>query len=120
MRRMENELTDATSQWMLLLLTLKALDLFEQMHAYGLARIIEQMTAYESDVHSAATQKLLERLEEIEVVRSGWGLTGQGRRVRFYRLTDYGRHYFVQRKQEWEKKVVMINTCFSLTIEDLM
>jgi transcriptional regulator len=71
-------------------LILKALT-WGPRHGYGIAGWIRQTSQEALAVEDRALYLALHRLEDKRWVESGWGLSENNRRARFYRLTARGR-----------------------------
>jgi PadR family transcriptional regulator len=71
-------------------LVLKALS-WTPMHGFEIARWLEERSAGHFAVEDAALMQALHRLEERSFLAAEWGVTENGRRARYYRLTAGGR-----------------------------
>lgn len=71
-------------------LVLKALS-WNPLHAFEIARWIEDGSGGEFEIESAALLQALHRLEERRLVGAAWGVTENNRRARYYSLTAAGR-----------------------------
>jgi PadR family transcriptional regulator PadR len=71
-------------------LVLKALS-WTPMHAYEVARWLDARSAGQLEVEDGALMQALRRLEERSLLTAEWGMTDNGRRARYYRLTRQGR-----------------------------
>jgi PadR family transcriptional regulator, regulatory protein PadR len=71
-------------------LVLKTLS-WTPMHAYEIARWLDERSAGQFAVEDAALMQALHRLEERSLLNADWGVTENGRRARYYRLTAAGR-----------------------------
>jgi PadR family transcriptional regulator len=71
-------------------LVLKTLS-WTPMHAFEISTWIEDRSAGRVAVDDAALLQALHRLEERELIAAEWGVTKNGRRARYYRLTVPGR-----------------------------
>src|SRR5437764_15194215 len=71
-------------------LVLKALS-WGPRHGHGVARVIRDSTSGTLEVTDGSLYVALHRLEERRLVDSEWGLSDEGTRARFYRLTTAGR-----------------------------
>lgn len=71
-------------------LVLKALS-WTPLHAFEIARWIEDGSRGEFEIESAALLQALHRLEERRLVSAAWGITENNRRARYYTLTAAGR-----------------------------
>jgi transcriptional regulator len=82
------------------LLILKALTL-GPLHGWGISKRIGQMSREVLEVNQGSLYPALHRLEDRGLVSSEWGVSDEGRRAKFYTLTDEGRSHFVQERQSW-------------------
>ena len=71
-------------------LVLKALS-WTPMHAFEVARWLEDRSSGQFAVEDAALMQALHRLEARDLLAAEWGITENGRRARYYRLTAEGR-----------------------------
>ena len=71
-------------------LVLRALS-WSPMHGYGVARFIRQGSTGSFKVLDGALYTSLHRMEERQLIAAEWGVTKNGRRARYYRLTTSGR-----------------------------
>ena len=72
------------------LLVLKTLS-WGPMHGFEIASWIEERSNDRLKVFDAALLQALHRLEERKLITAEWGVTGNNRRARYYRLTPKGR-----------------------------
>jgi PadR family transcriptional regulator PadR len=61
------------------------------MHAFEIAKWLEDRSGGKLSVEDAALVQALHRLEERAILAAEWGITDNGRRARYYRLTSAGR-----------------------------
>lgn len=61
------------------------------MHGFEISSWIEERSGGRIGVTDAALLQALHRLEERELLAAEWGVTDNGRRARYYRLTATGR-----------------------------
>ena len=71
-------------------LVLKALS-WGPMHGFEITSWLEARSDGRIGVTDAALLQALHRLEERGLLAAEWGVTGNGRRARYYRLTPTGR-----------------------------
>ena len=74
-------------------LVLKTLS-WTPMHAFEISTWIEERSTGRVAVDDAAMLQALHRLEERKLITAEWGVTKNGRRARYYRLTLAGRTHF--------------------------
>jgi len=71
-------------------LVLKALS-WGPMHGFEITSWLEERSGGRIDVVDAALLQALHRMEERKLLAAEWGITKNGRRARYYRLTAAGR-----------------------------
>ena len=71
-------------------LVLKTLS-WTPMHAYEITSWLEERSSSRIVVDDAALLQALHRMEERKLIAAEWGVTKNGRRARYYRLTSIGR-----------------------------
>jgi PadR family transcriptional regulator, regulatory protein PadR len=71
-------------------LVLKALS-WGPMHGFEITSWLEDRSGGRLNVTDAALLQALHRMEERKLVTAEWGVTENGRRARYYRLTASGR-----------------------------
>ena len=74
-------------------LVLKTLS-WTPMHAFEITSWIEERSSGRLVVEDAALLQALHRMEARKLVAAEWGVTKNGRRARYYRLTPTGRSHF--------------------------
>src|SRR3984957_335568 len=100
-------------------MVLKPLDLLGPLHAYGIARRIEQISGDLLAVNQGTLYPLLLKLEHEGSIASDWGVSENNRRARFYRLTAAGRKQLRAEALEWEQTAAIIARFFNVKAEDL-
>jgi PadR family transcriptional regulator, regulatory protein PadR len=84
------------------LLILKTLRL-EPLHGWGIAKRIEQLSEDVLSVGQGSLYPALYRLEDRGLIEAEWGVSSEGRRAKFYRLTAAGRRAFAAEEQSWRR-----------------
>jgi transcriptional regulator len=74
-----------------------------ELHGYGIARRIEQISGDRLIVQYGTLYPALLKLEQEGYIASAWGLSDNNRRARFYKLTRAGRKQVEKESQRWEK-----------------
>ncbi len=85
------------------MLILKTLAL-EPMHGYGVAVRIEQISRGVFRVNAGSLFVAFQRLQRAGLVKGGWKATENGRRAKYYALTDKGRRTLERETQQWERQ----------------
>jgi transcriptional regulator len=106
-------------QGTLALMVLKTLDVLGQLHGYGIARRIEQISGDLLAVNQGTLYPVLLKLEQEGSISSAWGASENNRKARFYRLTRDGRKQLEAETRDWEQTAEIIGRFFALKAEDL-
>ena len=78
---------------------------FGPRHGHGIATTIEQTSDETLLVDHGSLYPALQRLERSGLIVSEWGVSGNNRRARYYRLTKAGRRKLVAETGKWQKVV---------------
>ena len=70
-------------------------------HGYAIARWIEEITDDVLRIEEGSLYPALYRLEDKGWIESDWGVSPEGRRAKFYRLTATGRKQLVAEQTQW-------------------
>ena len=84
----------------LILLILRVLS-SQPLHGYALAQRIALLSQDELSVEEGSLYPALYRLEKKGLVDASWGLSDNGRRAKFYRLTAEGRRQLLKNADIW-------------------
>ncbi len=91
------------------LIVLRSLDLHGEMHGYGLARHIEQVSEELLRMNQGTLYPALLRLQQSGHIRSHWGTSENNRRARYYGLTAAGRRRLAREREDWERMSAAMN-----------
>src|SRR5580693_3248806 len=100
----ENDVWQGT----LALMILKTLESMGELHGYGIARRIEQISEDRLVVQYGTLYPALLRLEQEGYIVSEWGVSDNNRRARFYKLTRAGRRQLDKEAQRWENATAIL------------
>ncbi|MDB4965611.1 MAG: transcriptional regulator, PadR-family [Myxococcales bacterium] len=89
------------------LLILKTLALGE-MHGFGIARRIQQISDSVLCIQQGSLYPALHRLEEEAWIAASWAPSENNRRAKFYRLTASGRKQLEAESRYWERMAAAI------------
>lgn len=84
------------------LLILKTLSR-EAMHGYGIAQRIHQSVDDLIKIEDGSLYPALYRMEERRIIESEWGVSENGRRAKYYKLTRAGRKRLAEECANWER-----------------
>jgi PadR family transcriptional regulator PadR len=82
------------------LLVLKTLAL-GPLHGWGISKRIRERSRDVLQVNQGSLYPALYRLEDRGWIESDWGISPEGRRAKFYRLTALGRKQFSAERAQW-------------------
>jgi len=86
-------------------------------HGYAVARWIEQSSGGTLTVLDGALYTALHRMEDRDLIAAEWGVSGLGRRAKFYRLTPAGRKYLQSETTGWTNYVAAVGKVLRTTVE---
>jgi PadR family transcriptional regulator, regulatory protein PadR len=95
-------------QGTLALMTLKTLEAMGELHGYGIARRIEQVSGNQLAVRYGTLYPALLKLEQEGYITSMWGVSDNNRRARYYKLTRAGPKQVENESQRWEKATAIL------------
>jgi transcriptional regulator len=72
-------------------------------HGYGLVQLIRSQSGNVLHVETGSLYPALQRLVRQKAIAPEWGVSGNGRRVRMYRLTAKGRARLAAERSRWEQ-----------------
>jgi PadR family transcriptional regulator, regulatory protein PadR len=84
------------------LMILKTLQALGSQHGFGIARRIEQISEQTLRLNEGTVYTALLRLQQQGWIRSEWGVSENGRRARFYSITQRGRKQLAVETANWE------------------
>ncbi len=84
------------------LLILKTLAL-EPMHGYGVSLRIQQISKEVLRVQQGSLYPALYRLEQQGMISYEWGTSENGRKAKYYRLTNAGKRRLESETASWER-----------------
>jgi len=80
----------------------------EQLHGFGIAERIKQVSAEALRVEEGSLYPALHRMNEEGCVLSEWGTSDNNRRARFYKITTKGRRRLAQLERDWARHVAAV------------
>jgi PadR family transcriptional regulator PadR len=83
------------------LLILRTLSLCGPMHGLAIAAEVHRVSDEELTVDDSALYPALHRLEDQDLIEGEWKISEQGRRAKFYDLTDSGERYLKEAMDRW-------------------
>ncbi len=96
-------------QGTLALMILTTLETIGPLHGYGIARRIEQTSGKLLSVNYGTIYPALLKLEQEGYIESEWGVSENGRKAKFYRLTRAGRKQVEKEASEWQRATAIMD-----------
>lgn len=90
------------------LLILKSLRL-GPLHGWGISRRIRELSSDVLQVNQGSLYPALYRMEDRGLVTAEWGISEEGRRAKFYRLTASGRKRIAAEEDQWRRFVLAVD-----------
>lgn len=100
------------------LLILKAVSL-GRLHGYGVLLRIGRMTGDGLNVQQGALYPALYRLEHQGHIKSEWGVSENGRKAKYYRLSAAGRRRLDEQAASWNDFAAVIARALSATPQEV-
>ena len=80
-----------------------------QLHGWAISKRIHQMSRDVLRVNQGSLYPALYRLEDRGWVSASWGVSPDGRKAKFYRLTGAGRKQLVTETDQWKAFSLAVN-----------
>ena len=93
------------------LLILKTLAL-GPLHGWGISKRIRQLSSEVLQIGQGSLYPALYRLEDRDWITAEWGVSPEGRRAKFYRLTAAGKRQLTSETESWK--------LFSLAVDHVL
>src|SRR5690349_13579946 len=85
------------------LMILKTLAALGELHGYGIARRIEQLSEDVLQLNEGTVYTSLLRLQQQGWISSDWGASENNRKAKFYAITKSGRRQLAEETENWER-----------------
>jgi PadR family transcriptional regulator PadR len=96
------------------LIILKTLEALGPLHGYRIARRIEQISGDQLALNQGTLYPALLKLEQAGWVKSSWGESDSGRRVKIYALTRSGRKHLAADEAAWQHATGIVARFFEI------
>jgi transcriptional regulator len=73
------------------------------LHGWGISKRIRLLSSDVLQVNQGSLYPALYRLEDRGFIRSEWGVSDEGRRVRIYQLTATGKKQVATEQEHWRR-----------------
>ena len=85
------------------LMVLQTLEAMGQLHGYGIARRIEQISEDVLQLNQGTIYASLLRLQQRRWISASWGTSENNRKAKYYRLNASGRQQLAEEEEKWIK-----------------
>jgi PadR family transcriptional regulator len=96
-------------------MVLKTLDAMGEMHGYGIARRIEQVSEDVLQLNQGTIYAALLRLGQKGWIKSAWGISESNRKAKFYSITRAGRKQLDTEAKNWARISIVIGRLLALS-----
>jgi len=90
------------------LLILKTLASLGELHGYGIARRIEQVSGDLLELNQGTIYPALLKLEQMGWISTRWSTSENNRRAKYYSLTRTGRKQLAVEEDEWRRTAAIV------------
>jgi PadR family transcriptional regulator PadR len=97
------------------LMVLQALGAMGEMHGYGIARRIEQISENKLIVNQGTIYLCLIRLVQRKLISAHWGKSENNRRAKFYSITKAGQKQLKAETENWQRIAGVIGRLLQLS-----
>ena len=87
----------------------------EELHGWGISKRIRQLSDEILEVNQGSLYPALYRLRDRGLIEGSWGVSPEGRRARFYRLTGKGREAVAEEHESWRLFTDAVNRVIAAT-----
>jgi PadR family transcriptional regulator PadR len=94
------------------LMILQSLQTMGQLHGWGIARRIEQISEGSLFLNQGSIYPALVRLEQRGWIKSEWGVSDNNRKAKFFEITRSGRRQLAEEADDWRRMVTIISRLF--------
>jgi PadR family transcriptional regulator PadR len=85
-------------------------------YGYAILKRVRDLSAGELEWTDGMLYPLLHRLERLGHIRSEWGSSEEGRRRRYYDITDSGRAQLADQRRQWETATRTLGGFWSMNV----
>ena len=85
------------------LMVLQTLATMGQLHGYGIARRIEQISGDQILLNQGTIYASLVRLQQRGLIAAEWGVSENNRKAKYYSLTKTGKREVGKERANWER-----------------
>jgi len=87
-----------------------------ESYGYAILKRVRALSEGELEWSDGMLYPLLHRLERLGHIRSEWGSSEEGRRRRYYEITDTGRAQLADQRRQWETATRTLGGFWGMTV----
>lgn len=72
------------------------------LHGWGISKLVRQLSNDVLQINQGSLYPALYRLEEQKLIDAEWGISPEGRKAKFYKLTTKGREHLAIERASWK------------------
>lgn len=72
-----------------------------ELHGWGISKRIRMISSDVLQIQQGSLYPALYRLEEQGLITASWGISDEGRRAKFYKLTPQGKKQLAEEQATW-------------------
>jgi PadR family transcriptional regulator, regulatory protein PadR len=72
-----------------------------ELHGWGISKRVRALSNDVLRINQGSLYPALYRLEDRGLIAATWGISPEGRKAKFYRLTDQGREVLAEERASW-------------------
>ena len=72
-----------------------------ELHGWGISKRVRALSNDVLQISQGSLYPALYRLEHRKLIESSWGISTEGRKAKFYRLTELGREALAEERASW-------------------
>jgi transcriptional regulator len=95
-------------------MVLQTLDVLGELHGYGIARRIEQVSGNQVLLNQGTIYAALVRLQQRRWIAAKWGTSDNNRKAKFYSITKLGRKQLVKDTAYWQRLAGVMGRVLSM------
>jgi len=92
-----------------------AILLEDRSYGYAILKRVRELSAGDVEWTDGMLYPLLHRLERLGYIRAEWGASSEGRRRRYYEITNAGRTQLAEQRKQWEAATRTLGGLWGLT-----
>ncbi len=99
------------------LMVLQTLAAMGELHGYGIARRIEQISGDAILLNQGTIYASLVRLQNRGWISAAWGISDNNRKAKYYAITRSGRKQLARDTEDWHRLADVMSRVFGQTVE---